>query len=86
MKEQLKLYREPCGHYLLVFTGNGKSPSGKWDCVGSLREGRATFPVILASSQVSPEYLRNRCRRVQWDDLPLQWQEAFATYWGVDPN
>ncbi|MDA8217471.1 MAG: hypothetical protein M0Z94_07605, partial [Dehalococcoidales bacterium] len=30
--------------------------------------------------------LRNRCRRVQWDDLPSQWQEAFATYWGVDPD
>lgn len=78
--EQVRFYREPHGTYLLVLIGNGRSPSGMYDCIGDLRyPGDAEHPT-LASSQVSPDYLRHRCKRVAQSDLPAAWRQAFEPY------
>ncbi len=78
--EQTKLYREPNGVYLLVFTGNGLSAGDMYDCIGELHYPGDVGHPVLASSQVSPDYLRHRCKRVTWDELPETWRQAFKPY------
>lgn len=75
----MNIYREADGTYLLVLAANGLSAGGMYDCVGELRlPGNSEAPV-LASSQVSPDYLRT-CKPVAAGDLPEVWRRAFAPY------
>ena len=78
--ERVRFYREPHDVYLLVLVGNGKSPSGMYDCIGEVRYPGDVERPALASSQVSPNYLRHRCKRVTWDELPEVWQREFERY------
>ena len=77
---QVKVYREPGKVYLLVLVGNGKSASGQYDCIGDpLYPGNQERP-MLAHSTVSPDYLRHRCKRVAWDELPEVWRREFGCW------
>ena len=35
---------------------------------------------MLAHSTVSPDYLRHRCKRVAWDELPEVWRREFGCW------
>lgn len=77
--EQIKFYREPGGVYLMVLVGNGKSLNNMYDCVGEISYPGDVNDPDLALSQVSPDYLHHRCKRVAWNDLPEIWQQGFKS-------
>jgi hypothetical protein len=41
---------------------------------------------MLASTSVSPIYLANHCKRVQWDEMPEVWQHALQSWLSDNPK
>jgi len=80
MKDKVRFYREPQGVYLLVLVGNGKSASGAYDAIGDPFYPGNTERPSLGHATVHPDYLRHRCKKVTWADLPEQWQQAFQDW------
>jgi hypothetical protein len=73
-----KLYQEQADKsYLLVVVCNGQNGSGSYDAVGNAFEGSRPS---LCSATAHPKFLLDRCKRVAWDDMPLNWQNAFLRY------
>ena len=73
--ESCRLYRERADKsYLLVILENGRNGDGTW---GALANAYAGPEPSLCTTGVSDLFLRNSCKRVAWDDLPVDWQETF---------
>jgi hypothetical protein len=72
--EVCRLYQEKKDKsYLLVNIIDGRS-NGTYGAIGNALTGSSPS---LASTGASPGYLLNKCRRVEWSELPLEWQDAF---------
>lgn len=70
-----RLYQEKkAKSFMLVITENGIH-SGCYEAVANVHDG--PIPTV-ASTGVSQGYLLNCCKRVQWSDLPVEWQRAFS--------
>ena len=72
--------------FILVITENGRNSQGDFGALGNVYEDSSP---CLASTQVSPVYLHDRCRRVQWSDLPDEWRRAFGLWmeeWDQPPK
>jgi hypothetical protein len=77
--ESCRLYQERKDKsYLLVITENGLH-NGAYEAIANVYYGPDPS---LCSTSVSPLYLLNHCRRVQWSDLPDEWQRAFRVWMG----
>ena len=62
--------------YLLVIMENGLH-NGAIEAIANVYYGPEPS---LCSTAVSPLFLLNHCRRVQWSDLSDEWQRAFR-FW-----
>jgi hypothetical protein len=72
--------------FVLAITENGKNAEGDF---GAIANVHADAMPCLASTLVNPLYLYERCRRVQWSDLPGEWQRAFGLWmeeWDQTPE
>src|ERR1700688_4903305 len=77
-----RLYREKKDKsFLLVF--NPTNACGNHDAIGNAIAGADP---CLASCSVSPDYLLTNCRRVQWSDLPKDWQRSFRLWLTTPPK
>lgn len=78
-KEQLRLYADkPEGYFLVDVTEEMRNPDGCFTAICNVYE---SSDPCLCTSSVSPVYItQNRLKRVQWSELPKEWQEAFAGY------
>lgn len=65
-----RLYQEPGGGYLLLI------PDEEF-AVGNVYEGPE--PSLCGAPYPCASYL-TRCKRVAWNDLPAEWQEALLHY------
>ncbi len=75
--DSMRLYQEKTDKsFILVLVENGID-GGTYDAIGNAYEGPNPG---LASTGVGPLYLLNRCRRVEWSELPTEWKRAFQ-YW-----
>jgi len=88
MNDGCRLYQERKDKsFILVITENAWAASnGMYSAITNVHEGAAP---TLASTGVSPLYLHTRCRRVQWSDLPAEWQAAFRLWmqdWDQSPE
>jgi hypothetical protein len=72
--EECRIYQERGKNYLLVIVENGLNGAGNYDCIVNATDGPKPN---LCSTTCSPEFLLNRCRRVQWSDLTEEWKLAF---------
>ncbi len=81
--DSMRLYQENVDKsFILVLTGNGVH-GGTYDAIGNaLYSGSSPS---LASTGVGPIYLLNRCRRVEWSDLPQEWKRAFQYWLNCEP-
>lgn len=82
--ETFRLYYERLTQSYLLVDVSGTSPLGNYSAIGSYSFGSSK--PSLASTGVAPSYLRNRCKRVSWDELPRQWQQAFRRWLNVKPK
>lgn len=62
--------------YILVIVENGFR-NGAYECIANVYSGPNPS---LCSTSVSPHYILNQCRRVQWSDLSEEWQRAFRLW------
>ena len=84
-----RLYKERAkgGGYIVVNTADGMDMRGMYDIIANVHPGPAPS---LCGTSASAAYVRNRCRRVAWDELPADWQSAVAywfrpDYWDCSP-
>ena len=78
VNESCRLYRERKDKsYILVIIENGRNNNGTWECIANCYEGSTPS---LCGTSTSDGHLQNKCRRVQWSDLPVEWQNAFIVY------
>jgi len=76
--EQIRLYQERKEKaFLLVLVANGVNGRGHYDAVANVFAGATPS---LGSTSVAPGFLLNRCRRVQWSDMPPDWQDALRRW------
>ena len=64
----------------------GKNAQGAFGALANVYEDASP---CLATTLVSPVYLYERCRRVQWSDLSEEWQRAFLLWmedWDQPPE
>jgi hypothetical protein len=76
-KDSCRLYLDRTdSSYVLVIVENGQNGQGHWDCIANVQQGSNP---TLCSTGCSPEFLRTRCKRVEWSELPEVWQKAFRS-------
>jgi hypothetical protein len=75
----LRLYFERKNKSYLLVDHSSVCPVGTYECIGNALGGAAPS---LCTTSCSPGYLYTRCRRVAWEDMPVDWQEAFRPYVG----
>lgn len=83
--EECRLYKERKGAYLLVFLGD-KCPDGSYEAVGEVLIDNDPNVPRLASTSVSTWHLYSKCKRVQWSDIPEQWQKALKEWLVGNPK
>ena len=69
--------------YCFVFDENGRTPQGHYDCRGPVyftEPGATPDACGMAGSTCSPEFLRERCRRVGGKHLPKAWRNLWEEY------
>ena len=85
--DSARLYRDRSDKsYLVVVTGGGRNVSGTYEAIANVYSGSSPR---LGSAGVSPSFLRKNCKRVEWSDLPAEWQEAFRSWmrdWDEEPE
>jgi hypothetical protein len=75
--------------YIFVFDENGVNGSGCYDAVASVFDvepGCDDPKGNLASTGVSIDYLRTRCRKVGGCHLPPKWKERWNYYRTPEPQ
>jgi hypothetical protein len=73
--EVMRLYKETDGSYIML---DVPAEAGYYSAIGNVLHGPEPS---LGSCEVSIDYTyRERCTRVQWSELPKEWQIAFR-YW-----
>lgn len=85
-REQYRLYYErKAKTYLLVFVEAGGSCDH--DCVGEILINNDPDNPRLAHMTCSENYIyANRLKRVQWDEIPKVWQDAFKiAHFDIEP-
>jgi hypothetical protein len=81
--DEARIYREKDGGYFVVFPGNGLTRHG-WDAIANVHAGPAP---TLAGTTIAPAYLaRTWPKRVQWDELPAEWQRAIGQWLDSPPE
>lgn len=81
--DTLRLYREDWDKsYILILTANGRGPGGAYDAVANVHNGPEPS---LGSTVVHPIFLLKHCTRVQWDELPPEWQTALKPWFDGRP-
>ena len=78
----VSLYREKGEQYVLVLNANGINNGGSYDCVANVRH--VDYP-CLAPVCCGRDYLRT-LRRIEWSELPEDWQVAFTRYLNDPPE
>ena len=74
-KSTVRIYCEKkYNSFLLVIDENGRNYAGMWECYANVH---ADDTPSLCVTSCSSGWLRGRCKRVQWSDLPKIWQKAF---------
>lgn len=81
-KDDMRLYREPRGGTYLLAIMSDTSKRGHIGAVANALEGKGR-PFSLCYTTVDAEFLR-RSRRVEWSELPEEWQAEFRRY--MDPG
>lgn len=76
-----RIYRDRDDSYLVVFVDERIPGNGCWEAIANALIGPEPS---LATTSIHPSYISERwLKRVSWDELPPEWQEAF-TYFLVD--
>ena len=60
--------------YIMVALANGRATDG---CLEAIANVHPDSHPCLMTTGVYDAYLRNACRRVEWSELPKEWQAAF---------
>jgi hypothetical protein len=82
--EGARIYRERDGSYLMLFPESGDGGRYGYDAVANALVGPGTS---LGSCTVARNYTYERgCKRVQWSELPAEWQQAFRRWIDVAPE
>ena len=71
-----RLYRDRDGSYVFVNIVDGTNGADCYDAIGNVHSGPKPS---LGSTGIQRGYLR-RCKRVEWSDMPLEWQGAFMPW------
>lgn len=80
----IRVYRERCGAYVLVFPEQVQRSNGHLDAVGNVHGGDHPS---LASTSVSREWFLNAgVKRVQWSEIPEDWQRALSRWFDGKPE
>lgn len=75
--EQMRLYKEKDGGYFLIYTDESLKYI-QYDALANVLHGPSPS---LGNTLISPAYFTyNRPKRVQWDELPTEWQSAFLEW------
>lgn len=72
--EVCRLYQERKQKSFLIVFPDQTNGKGDYDAIANAYDGPNPS---LCGVTVGPLYLLNCCRRVQWSDLPENWQRAF---------
>lgn len=84
--EECKLYYESgTKTYLLCFIEHETSVFNLEAVGESLIDNDPEKP-NLCETQVSPMHIYQKCKRVQWDEMPQIWQEKLGEYINGDPK
>jgi len=83
--EGLRIYRERCGSYLLLDPDSKHSSfPGAYDATGNVFPGPRPS---LGSTTVRANYIfQGGVKRVQWSEIPEEWQEAFRRWLDAEPE
>lgn len=83
-KDDVRVYFEKKDKtYILVFVEDGLSGFGSYYATG------ATFQDSISSIgcvNCPPDYLRNKCKRVSWNDIPFDWQVGLKRWLDKSPE
>ncbi len=78
--EGLRIYRDRDGSYLLM---DPERFNGAYDAIGNVMAGPRPS---LGSCRVSSDWLASGVKRVQWSELPEEWQAAFRPWLDAEPE
>jgi len=74
--EEMRLYKERDGSYLMLFVDNRNSVF--YDGIANNYPGSEPS---LSHANIDSEYTTKKgCTRVQWSELPMKWKKAFRYY------
>lgn len=80
--EIMRIYRERDGGYIFLNVADGPNIWGRYDAIVNVHAGPRPS---LCSGGVCMDYIRqNWLKRVQWSDLPEEWQSAFRPWLHAD--
>lgn len=84
-KDDIRVYFEKKDKtYILVYVEDGLSGGGSYYAIGSTF---TEFPIdSLGSVNCPPDYLRNKCKRVSWNDIPFDWQVGLKRWLDKTPE
>lgn len=81
--ETARVYQDRKDKSFLIIFPDNLNPAGDYDGVGNVYPNDTP---ILASCCISPAFIRNLYRRVQWSDMPRHWQKALCLWLPKSPK
>lgn len=82
-KDDVRVYFEKKDKtYILVYVGDGLN----CECYSAIGATVSNFVSSLGNVGASPNYLRNKCKRVAWDDVPENWRNGLKTWLDKSPE
>jgi hypothetical protein len=76
--EGMRIYRDKDRRTYFLVIEPQETFNGNWDALANVYDGPGPS---LVGTMISRQYVsRHRLKRMQWDELPREWQAAFRAY------